>query len=106
MGPYKTVGSGTRTVELEGNKDTYAEIFVEIRQRKDPERWMVCARFLLENTERIIGADSVITSHPTLQESIDSVRNGVKKLPEDMKDEVRQAIEEALNEVTDVELPS
>ena len=100
MEPYKTIGSATEVVEFE-DSDNYAEVFVEIRQRKNPQRFMAYLRQFSENENKIVGVDSVLCSGALLDVVITGLRRNAKKY-EFPEPATRHVIEEALNEVDDV----
>ena len=94
MDAYKIVWSATKTVEPQ-DSGYYSDVFVLIRERKDPTRFMVYAEGLTESPDDPICCISVRCSGPTLEDAITWTRARIKKANLLMP-EMHQAIKEAL----------
>ena len=94
MDPYKIIGSSVKTVEPQ-DPGYYTEVFVLIRERRHPARFIVYAEGLTESPDDPICCISVLCSGPTLDDAITSVWAEIKKeylfMPE-----MHQAIKEAV----------
>ena len=78
MDPYKIIGSSVKTVEPQ-DPGYYTEVFVLIRERRHPTRFIVHAEGLTESPDDPICRISVLCSGPTLDDAITWTRAKIKK---------------------------